>query len=322
MNPSPTPEDRIWAVISHLSSLAFGMGIVLPIIGWSDQRRKSNYASFQNLQALGYQSLGFTIWILSYLLIIVVASIIVIAVFAPTGQNGENPNTVTALTIILFAVLFGGFALYFVLPIIGAVACAFGKDFRYPFMGGRLARYLDYDPTRDSEEPGWLNEEHEFRWVAAMGHFSILIVIWGMLAPLTAWALFGKRNYFLKFQSIQTLVYQAAATILFFGGAVLYSVGLLLLIAAAGTIGSSDFSSSLGIAGSVILVVLLLISVVVLLLVPFLHILGQWAGYRVLKGDDYRYPLVGKLIERWIAPKNPLAEDASAALSTGSGSSI
>jgi len=37
--------------------------------------------------------------------------------------------------------------------------------------------------------------------------------------------------------------------------------------------------------------------------VPFLHILGQWAGYRVLKGDDYRYPIVGKQVEKWISRK-------------------
>src|SRR5512141_2017118 len=48
MNTTPTTEDRIWAIISHLSSLALGMGIVLPIVGWLDQRRKSNYAAFQS----------------------------------------------------------------------------------------------------------------------------------------------------------------------------------------------------------------------------------------------------------------------------------
>jgi uncharacterized Tic20 family protein len=307
MNTTPTTEDRIWAVLSHLSSLAFGMGIILPIIGWSDQRRKSNYASFQSLQALGYQSLGFTIWVLSYLVIVIVASIIILVMFDPRGGNstGEVP---AAGIIIFFVVIFGFFALYLVLPIIGALACALGRDFRYPLMGDRLAGYLGYDPTQNSEEQLWLNEDHEFRWVAATGHFSILIVIWGMLAPLTTWAIFGKRNYFLKFQSIQTLVYQAAATAFFFGGAVLYSLGLLFLVAATGAIGNSDFNSSLGIAGMMILGVILLISVIVLLLVPCLHILGQWAGYRVLKGDDYRYPLVGRLIDKWVS-KNSTSEE-------------
>jgi uncharacterized Tic20 family protein len=306
MNPIPTTEDRVWAVISHLSSLAFGMGIVVPIIGWSDQRRKSNYASFQSLQALGYQSLGFTVWVLSYLVLIIIASILLLV---DLRAGGGNTNEVPAAgMIVFFIVIFGFFALYLVLPIFGAVACALGKDFRYPILGGRLARYLDYNPAQSSEEPMWLNEDHEFRWVAAMGHFSILIVIWGMLAPLTTWAIFSKHNYFLKFQSIQTLMYQAAATVLFFGGVVLYSVGFLLLIAAIGAIRTGDFNPSLGIIGAVLLGIILLISLIVLLLVPFLHILGQWAGYRVLKGEDYRYPLVGRLVDQWIS-KNSTGEE-------------
>jgi uncharacterized Tic20 family protein len=321
MNTTPTTEDRVWAVISHLSALAFGMGIVLPIIGWSDQRRKSNYASFHNLQALGYQSLGFTIWVLSFLLLIVIASILLL-IMAGAGRGNNTDEVPVAGMIVFFIIVFGLFALYLVLPILAAVACAVGRDFRYPIMGDRLARYLDYKPAPAPETRAWLHEEREIRWVAAMGHFSILIVIWGMLAPLTTWALFGKRSSFLRFQSIQALVFQAAATVLFFGGIFLYSVGLLLLVAATGAIGDPSFNSSLGIAGTVILAVILLISVIVLLLVPFLHILGQWAGYRVLKGEEYHYPLVGKLIEKWVTPKTPLAGDASAALSRGSGLSI
>lgn len=299
MNTIPTTEDRVWAVISHLSSLAFGMGIVLPIIGWSDQRRKSNYASFQSLQALGYQSLGFTIWVLAYLVIIIFGAIFLLIMLGSDSTSSANANAALGPgMIIYFIIIFGFFALYFVLPIIGAVACALGRDFRYPLMGHRLARYLDYDRSQNSEERIWLDEDHEFRWVAATGHFSILIVIWGMLAPLTTWVLFGKRDYFLKFQSIQTLLYQAGATVLFLGGTVLYTLGLLFLVAATGAIGSSDFNSSLGIAGTVILVVILLISVIVLLFVPFMHILGQWAGYRVLRGEDYRYPLIGEFIRK------------------------
>ena len=309
MNPTPTTEDRVWSVISHLSSLAFGMGIVLPIIGWSDQRRKSNYASFQSLQALGYQSLGFTVWLLSYLVIIIFGSILL--VLEPVSEAGNDLNTNSILRpgmLIFFVVILGFFALYFILPIVAAVACAVGRDYKYPILGDRLARYLEYDPTQQSEEQRWLNEEHEFRWVAATGHFSILIIIWGMLAPLTTWALFGKRDYFLKFQSIQTLLYQAGATVLFFGGVVLYSVCLGLLVAAMSAISDPNFGSSLAIIGTVLLGILLLVSTIVLLVVPLLHILGQWAGYRVLKGDNYRYPLIGRLVEKWIA-KNSISEE-------------
>ncbi len=309
MNTIPTTEDRIWAVISHLSALAFGMGIVLPIIGWSDQRRKSNYASFQSLQALGYQSLGFTIWILAYLVIIIVALIILLATSRPGGGRLGSPGAaLTPGMIAFFVVVMGFFALYFLLPIIAAVACALGKDFRYPVMGNRLARYLAYDPAQKSGEQAWLPEDHEFRWVTAAGHFSVLIMLWGMLAPLATWLLYGKRSLFLKFQSIQTLVYQAGVTILYFVGAFLYGVGLFALIASMGGIGQSGGSSSLGIFGIVIAVILLLLGSVIILLIPLLHILGQWAGYRVLKGDNYQYPLVGRLVDKWVSKKSVIEE--------------
>src|SRR4026208_365280 len=87
MNNALSTEDRIWAVISHLSAIAFGMGILLPIIGWSEQRRKSNYTSFQCLQALGYQSLGYTIWFLIYLL---VAFVLVIIMFLALSLVAEE----------------------------------------------------------------------------------------------------------------------------------------------------------------------------------------------------------------------------------------
>jgi hypothetical protein len=57
-----------------------------------------------------------------------------------------------------------------------------------------------------------------------------------------------------------------------------------------------------------------LISFFLLLLVPLLHILAQGAGYRVLKGDDYRYPLIGKLVEKWVAEKTVLTENDSLSL--------
>ena len=300
MNTTPTSEDRIWTVLAHLSALSFGMGILLPVVGWSDQRRKSKYASFQCLQALGYQSLGFTVWLLSYLVMIILGSIILLATLGSGQVSSENANAVLSPGLIVFLIiLFGAFALYFVLPVIAAVACALGKDFRYPIMGDRLARYVGYEPEQNPEEQNtWLDEDHESRWVAAMGHFSILIMLWGMLAPLTAWILEGRHSPFLRFQSIQTLVYQGITTVIYLIGGFLYLFGFLFLIAAMGRIGEPNLNSSMGIVSIVIFGASLLISFVLILLVPLLHILGQWAGYRVLKGDDYHYPVIGKFIDK------------------------
>jgi uncharacterized Tic20 family protein len=143
-----------------------------------------------------------------------------------------------------------------------------------------------------------------------MGHFSILIILWGMLAPLTTWILYGQRNLFLKFQSIQTLVYQAGATILYFGGLFLYLFGFLFLFAGSGILRGEHANSPGEVFSILIFGLFLILSFALILLAPALHVLGQWAGYRVLKGNDYHYPWIGKLIEKRIANQNLPAEDS------------
>src|SRR4026209_2546875 len=98
MNNALSTEDRIWAVISHLSAIAFGMGMLLPVIGWSEQRRKSKYASFQCLQALGYQSLGYTVWFLSYLVAFILIVIFIIILSFQAEKNGQAFEPFAGLT--------------------------------------------------------------------------------------------------------------------------------------------------------------------------------------------------------------------------------
>lgn len=298
MNTSPTSEERIWAVLSHLSSLAFGMGSLLPIIGWSEQRRKSKYATFQCLQALGYQSLGYTVWFLSYLLILilffVVFTIALSATFIPRGREDAIFGVWMAAFLVL---MFGSLALYFLLPVIAAIACALGKDFRYPIMGNRLAKYLGYRQANDSE---WLIEEHEDRWVASMGNFAIIIFLWGVLAPVTAWMVQGKRSLFLKFQSIQTVILHAIVDIIYFAAVFIFMIGFLAFMVTAGIVGPERNVPMPGIG---VFLVFSLLGSVLFLVIPLFHILGQWAGYRLLKGDDYKYPIIGKLVEKQMARK-------------------
>ena len=302
MKNTPSTEERVWAVLSHLSAIAFGMGVLLPVIGWSEQRRKSNYASFQSLQALGYQSLGYTVWILVTLVIVIVQSFFTLSELITAAESGADFERLTTMAMGgHFIVTLGLIGLYVLLPIIAAIACALGKDFRYPLMGNRLARYLGYDPVNSAD---WLIEDHEDRWVVGMGHFSVIIILWGMLIPLVAWIMQGKRSDFLKFQSIQTLVYQGGTLLLYFGAGFVYFFGFLVFMVTVGLNGNIDMNSSMGI-GLVVFAISMLITFVIVLIVPLLHILGQWAGYRVLKGDDYRYPVVGKLVGRWVLKNTP-----------------
>lgn len=292
MKYPPSVEERTWAVVSHLSALALGLGILLPVVGWSEQRRKSNYAAFQCLQALGYQSLGYTIWILSSLAFIVFFMVVALGAIA----RAESMDAALGPWLIgSNLIIFGLIGSYFMLPVIAAVACALGRDFRYPIMGPRLARFLGYRATM---EEGWLVEDHEDRWAAATGHFSVIIVLWGMLAPLTAWILQGERSFFLKFQSIQALVLHLVALLLQLVAGAFYLLGFIVFLVAIGFGEDAALTSSGSLIGLIVLFMMMLIAMVIVLLVPVLHIMGQWAGYRVLKGDDYCYPIVGRLVEK------------------------
>ena len=311
MNQPPSPEERVWAVLAHLSALAFGMGLLLPVIGWAEQRRKSKYIAYQCLQALGYQSLGYTFWFLGYLLFIVLL-ILVLMIVAIVGAGNEDlfVASIIGFDVFLVIFIFMAFGIYFLFPIIAAIACGMGKDFRYPFMGNRLARYLGYD----LENENLLNEEHEDRWVAAMGHFSVIIAFWGMLAPVTAWILQGKRSAWLKFQSAQAVAFHVCVLLFGFAAGALYFFGAFVFIILTGFSGDARMSSPAGILGVVIMFGSMAVALLMALVIPLFHIMGQWAGYRVLKGDDYKYPIVGKLVAR-VIPSD--AESAAKNLPAG-----
>lgn len=301
MKNVPTTEERVWAMLSHLSAIAFGMGILLPVIAWSEQRRKSNYASFQCLQALGYQSLGYTFWILGSFVIIVIHFLFTAREVVSATQSGEDPASFLGPVMTLhFLVMMVLIVVYVLPPMIAAVATSLGRDFRYPILGNRLARYLGYGSAQKADGQTWFIEEQEDRWVVAMGHFSVIIALWGILAPLTAWILQGKRSFFLKFQSVQTVVFQAGVMLLYLLAGAIYVFGLMALILTVG-IGGDQAGASGGMIGLAILFISMLIAIFIVLLIPSFHILGQWAGYRVLKGDNYRYALIGRLVEKWTA---------------------
>lgn len=301
MNIKPSTEERVWAVLAHLSALALGIGLLFPIMGWSQNRRKSNYASFQNLQALGYQTLGYTIWILVALVAVVIQTLDTLTKVIVAAESGADIGSLTRMvTGGHFPITLALIGVYYALPVIAATACAFGLNFRYPVMGNRLAHYLGYGTVRSSEAPTWLIEEHEDRWVVSMGHFAVIIMFWGTLAPIFTWAMQGKRSLFLKFQSVQTVVYQAGLILLFLAAGFFYVFGFVVFILTIGFSGNVGMDSTSSMIGAIVFLVSLLIAMLIFLVIPLFHVMGQWAGYRVLKGDDYHYPIVGKLIEkRW-----------------------
>ena len=292
----PTGNERILAVLAHLAALAHGLGLPLPALLWAEQRKDSRYVAFQTLQAYGYQSLGYTVWILFSLGLAMLAlfALMLVNAFAPLGED--------ALSIVFFffgVVVFILFGLYNLLAIVAAGACAFGRDFRYPFLGGRLAKYIADTPVPVGASPDQTNEE---RFAVAMGHFAVIFPFYGLLGPLGLWLTEGKRSVFIRAQSSQTVIYQAF-------GSVLYTVSHLLPVLLIFPVFIGLFSFGLGqeaeffnpFTVGLAFLGMCMLSIAVLL-GPLYHILGQWAGLQVLLGRDFRYPLVGRLTARWAKP--------------------
>ena len=288
-------DERVWAALAHGSALVFMLGLFIPVIVWSTQRRKSNFAAFHALQALGYQALTFLVWLLAGLALYV----LLFASMLPLLTSADRAGLDSQLFGLVFSFLpillmFGLYGLYFLFSLIAVVAVLLGKEFRYPLMGKRLARYLGYQPGADASAAP-LNAEHEDRWLAAMGHITAIVTLWGLLLPLVTWITEKNRSRFLRFQSLQALIYQGIGTVSYFIVTAFYMLGIFGVFAAtivAGVSGNTDFM----LAGLTIFFFSMLIMLGYFLALPIYHILSQWAAWRILHGHDYRYPILGRLI--------------------------
>lgn len=293
-------DDRIFAVLSHLSCLIPGYGMPLPTLAWFEGRKNgSAQGRFQALQALGYQTLGYTLVALFAALVAVLLLVLLLVLGVAVGESGgEIFELIFLLTFFSMMVVIGlSLLAYFIFPVIGAVMTGLGKDFRYPLLGSRLARFLQYDPASPDAS---LDPAAEERWVASMGHFAVIYPIWGMLAPLYLFFVADKKAYFLRFQSLQAALFQGAASglsVLMGGFYMVFSLALLPMIPGLETATDQQVPFLVGIF------LMLLCTFIFLLFIPLFHIVGQLNGLRILWGREPRYKLVAWLADRWVRPE-------------------
>jgi uncharacterized Tic20 family protein len=296
-------SERLQAALAHGAVLFPGPGIALPALLWAMNRKEpasqgAAWVRFQSLQALAYQVLlavaGALLGLVGLILMLVV--FLIYGQRGPSGPGLVDTGTVLEIGISVFiGLLLAGLSL---LGVAGGIACLAGKPFQYPWIGSQSAAYLRVvgagDPSKDVE---WLDCEHEERLMAALAHSSIMVAGMGWLAPLALWLSDRSASLWLKFQTLQSLAYQVVGM----AAALVMSVFLSMTVMMMGffAFGEAILPDQQPVEGGTTLVLALFIaaSVVVVLAIlawPIYSTLPIVAAYRILKGREYVYPLVGR----------------------------
>lgn len=298
---SATSDERLLAALAHGSVLLSFFGPIVPALVWSFQRRKSPYVAFHALQALGYQLLTFWVGMTAYLLFAILMGFVFLPLIVALSSNSPDSSIFAPFMLqgSIFLFLFGFMGIYVFFGVLGAALCLMGRDYKYPWLGKYLEKYLG----RGADAAGSLDEIKQEQWVAGMGHASAILFLWGAILPLLTWVLQkDSSSPRLRFQSLQALAYQLMSIVAYFGFMAINMLvfmgifGGMFFLAGAGS--EPQLSSAGGILILVSMILMLLLSLIMMLALPTYHLFAMIAGIQVVKGKDYRYPLLGKFLAR------------------------
>jgi uncharacterized Tic20 family protein len=136
--------------------------------------------------------------------------------------------------------------------------------------------------------------DQDERIMGAMAHSSAIIFGMGIIAAVVLWATQKDKSKYVAFQALQALVYQIAGVVVqiisWCCWTALYVVSMIPLFAA-------ESSSE----PPVFFLVSMALMVVPLALMGLWILGGLWGGVRALQGRDFRYPVIGSQLERWLS---------------------
>ena len=146
--------------------------------------------------------------------------------------------------------------------------------------------------------------------LAALEHGSVIMAFLGPIIPVIIWSTQRKKSARLRFQSMQAFIYQIIALVVYMLGMAVYMVfffGMFLLLILGGTSGADNAIRGPGaILLTVFLGLMFLFWMIFTIGMPFYTLLAGWAGFRVLCGHHFRYPILGKMIEKRIETSHSL----------------
>lgn len=138
----PNQDERIMSALAHGSIILFGMGIIAAVVIWVTQKDRSRYVSFQALQALVYQIVGFALYFAGFCCWLAIYFISFIPLMAAAEQGASDPPLFFLGAMALMVVPFALMGLWILGGLWGAVRTLQGRDFRYLALGHQLERWL------------------------------------------------------------------------------------------------------------------------------------------------------------------------------------
>lgn len=296
VSQTTTSEERLLAALAHGSVILSFFGPIVPALVWTFQRRKSSYVAFHALQAVGYQMLTFWVGMTAFLIFILLFMLIAVPLMGFVASNSRFEMTPFILQGSMFFFMFGFMGIYMLFGIAGAVFSLLDKDFKYPILGKWLEKYLG----RGASPTDPLNADKEDQWMAAMGHASAILLLWGLFTPFVIWLTQKDSSSRLRFQSLQAVIYQLLAVVGYFAFMALYMFMFFALFAGVILMSGSPQESTGAVFVLIFLGVMLIFMLVFALAVPTYHLFAMIAGIQVAKGKDYRYPLLGGFLAKRI----------------------
>ena len=144
-------ENRLLAALAHGAVATQGIGILVGVVVYVNQRDKSRYAAFQGLQAALFQLANLIITIGLWVVcgILYGLSMILLIVQADANPDAAPPAIfwiamISMVIPLIYMVLVGLYGLW------GAVRTWQGRDFKYPLIGGWLEKSGIWKTEKDT----------------------------------------------------------------------------------------------------------------------------------------------------------------------------
>jgi len=139
--------------------------------------------------------------------------------------------------------------------------------------------------------------------MAALSHIGILLPLTGLLLPFFIWITQKDKSAYVRFQAMQALVWHLVMIVYYFAAGACYACtafSVFLYVPLIGSLPANNDPSPL-----IVLPIFLPFLVVILLMLLGLVFLvvGIIAAILTLQGKDFKFPVVGARVEKFLEAK-------------------